>query len=218
MPFFLGFSAIRILVGPAYPTYEYAKPNFPADPYGFTQEQRLELALVAVDYLSRPEPASETIYLLEEQQLPGSDQPLYNPAEISHMVDVKNVTDGIGRLSWLATLIVVVGLGVMMSRPDSRPTAYKAIFHGGLATTLVLLAIALFILIAWNTFFVQFHELLFPPGTWTFSYSDSLIRLFPEKFWFDFGVLLSGSALLSGLITTGIGYWLWSRFGTKGQR
>lgn len=211
MPFFLGFSVIGLFIGPAYPTYEYSKANFPADPYGFTQAQRLELALVAVNYLSRPEPASEVIYLLEEQTLPHSDQPLYNAAEISHMVDVKNVTDGIGRLSWVALAIVLIGLGVMLSRPESRPIAYKAIFHGGLATTILLLTIALFILIAWNTFFIQFHELLFPPGSWTFSYSESLIRLFPEKFWFDFGVLLSSTTLLSGLITTAIGYWLWSR-------
>ena len=124
MPFFLGFSVIGLFIGPAYPTYEYGKANFPADPYGFSQEQRLELALVAVDYLSRPEPASEVIYLLEQQTLPNSDQPLYNANEISHMVDVKNVTDGIGRLAWLATAIVVIGLGGLLSRPEpSTPLA-----------------------------------------------------------------------------------------------
>jgi len=66
--------------------------------------------------------------------------------------------------------------------------------------------------LAWSTFFVQFHELLFPPGTWTFAYSDSLIRLFPEKFWFDFGVLLSVLAFSLGLIVTGLGWILRWRF------
>ena len=62
------------------------------------------------------------------------------------------------------------------------------------------------ILVAWPIFFVQFHELLFPPGTWTFAYSDSLIRLFPEQFWFDIGVLISGVTLVLGVIVTLIGY------------
>ncbi|HRO89588.1 MAG TPA: DUF1461 domain-containing protein, partial [Promineifilum sp.] len=62
------------------------------------------------------------------------------------------------------------------------------------------------ILVAWPIFFVQFHELLFPPGTWTFAYSDSLIRLFPEQFWFDFGVLISGATLVLGVVVTLIGY------------
>jgi uncharacterized membrane protein len=88
---------------------------------------------------------------------------------------------------------------------------YKAIFHGGLLTTIILVAIAAFIGLAWNTFFVQFHELLFPPGTWTFSYSDSLIRLFPEQFWFDAGIIMSVSPLISGVITAVVGYFLMRR-------
>lgn len=209
MPFFLGFTTIRLIVSEWYPRYEYAKDNFPADPFGFTQEQRLELALVAVDYLRRPEAAEEVIYLLEDQRIPGTADPLYNPEEISHMVDVKHVTDAIRRLSWVATVIVVGGLVVLLVRPETRPVAYRALYYGGVATTVILLALALFILLGWSIFFVQFHELLFPPGTWTFAYSDSLIRLFPEKFWFDLGVILSVGTLVEGILVGVIGYWLW---------
>lgn len=223
MPFFLGFSTIRLLVNTAetYVRYEYGKDDFPEDlnRYSeaeqvrlglqpFTEAERRELALVAVDYLQRREPAEEVIYLLEEQRLPG-DGALYNQDEISHMVDVKQVTDAIGRLNWLAAAIVIGGLLFLFVRPQTRSEAYRALMHGGISTTVVLLFIALFILFAWDIFFVQFHELLFPPGTWSFSYSDSLIRLFPEKFWIDFGVLLSGAALLSGIVVTILGYLLW---------
>lgn len=223
MPFFLGFSTIRLFIGNAerYVTYEYGKASFPPDlerfsesqqemlgVEPFTQQQRRELALVAVDYLQRPDPAEEVIYLLEEQQLPGSDRPLYNAEEISHMVDVKRVTDAIGRLNWLMALIVLGGLVFFLARAQTRWQGYQAIFYGGVATVAVLLFIALFILIGWDSFFVLFHELLFPPGTWTFRYSDSLIRLFPETFWFDFGVLLSGTAFFSGLLVALLGYLL----------
>lgn len=226
MPFFLGFSAIRLFINGAelYVSYEYGKESFPEDLAVFSEsqrerlglqqldeEERKSLALVAVDYLQRDEPAEEVIHMLEEQRLPGTNEPLYEPSEISHMIDVKRVTDGIGRLNLIAGAIVIAGLLLLLLRPHTRPSGYRAILQGGVFTTVLLLFIGLFIVLAWNLFFVQFHELLFPPGTWTFAYSDSLIRLFPEKFWFDFGVLLSMTALLFGVLATVVGYLLQRR-------
>jgi integral membrane protein (TIGR01906 family) len=210
-PIFLGFATITLIINPSYPRYEYAKDNFPADPFGFSQEQRLELALVAVDYLQRQQPAEEVIHMLEEQRIPDTDQPLYNDREIGHMIDVKHLTDAIRIIAGVTAVIVIGGLVFLLARPQTRVVGFRAMTHGGLATAILLLAIALFILLAWNVFFVQFHELLFPPGTWTFSYSDGLIRLFPEKFWFDLGVILSGGTLLEGVVLAIIGYLLWAR-------
>lgn len=226
MPLFLGFSTIRLFVNNAelYVRYEYAKTSFPPDLHNtsevqrqrlglepFTPQQRQELALVAVDYLQRPDAPPAVIHLLEEQRLPGADRPLYNEAEISHMIDVKRVTDAIARLNWLAAAVVLGGLALLAVRRETRPAAYDALFRGGVATVAVLLFIGLFILLAWNTFFVEFHELLFPPDSWSFAYTDSLIRLFPEKFWFDFGVLLSATALFLGLAVALLGYLLRSK-------
>ena len=211
MPFFLGLTNIGLIISPAYPRMEYAKESFPADNYGWTQAERLDLALAAVHYLQRPQPAEEVIFLLEDQVIPGTDEPLYNEREIGHMVDVKKVTDGIGRVRFVAAAIVLLGLAVLLWNRPTRREGYRAILHGGITTTAILLALALFILVAWSVFFTQFHELLFPPGTWTFSYSDSLIRLFPEKFWFDVGIILSVGTLIEGVIVAGIGYWLLRR-------
>ncbi|NLF63181.1 MAG: DUF1461 domain-containing protein [Chloroflexi bacterium] len=225
MPFFLGLGVVLLVIanGGRYVRYEYGKANFTPDLNRYSEEERAllglqpftraereALALVAVDYLQRPEPAEEVIYLLEEQRLPGSDRPLYNEAEISHMIDVKNVVDGLRRVWWASAIVVVVGLLLLLWRRQSRRLAARALFQGGIATTGLLLFIALFILLVWDVFFVQFHELLFPPGTWTFNYSDSLIRLFPEMFWFDIGVLMSGGALAAGLLAMVAG-WLWQR-------
>ena len=37
------------------------------------------------------------------------------------------------------------------------------------------------------------------PGTWLFSYSDALIRLFPVEFWFDATVMLAIIGFVGGL-------------------
>ena len=209
MPFFLGLGMILAVIAWDYPAFEYGR--IAPDRYGFTPEERLDYAHATLDYLQRTEPSEEVIFLLEELQLPNSTDPLYNEAEIGHMLDVKDLTDGIRTLWWVTAVLVIVGLGFLLLQPALRPIGYRAIYQGGLATVIILAAIALFIGVGWSIFFVQFHELLFPPGTWTFRYTDSLIRLFPEQFWFDIGVIMSVGALLLGVVVTGIGYWLVKR-------
>ena len=124
------------------------------------------------------------------------------------MIDVKVVADGMKRIVWITGVIVVGGLLFLLLRPETRPLGWRTLMHAGLATVITLAAIALFILIGWNVFFTQFHNLLFPPGTWTFAFTDSLIRLFPEQFWFDIGVLISVGTLREGIVLSLIGYFL----------
>lgn len=209
MPFVLGFGMVRAIIAWDYPSFEYAR--IAPDAYGWTDEQRLELAHATLDYMRRSEPAEEVIFMLEDLRLPGTDGPLYNPAEIGHMIDVKNVTDGMTTILIIGSLIVVGGLGFLFLKPETRPLGWKTLMQAGLATVIALAAIALFILLAWPIFFEQFHELLFPPGTWTFFYTDSLIRLFPEQFWFDVGVIISVGTLLLGALMALVGYLGWRR-------
>ena len=204
MPFFLGLGTIRAIIAWDYPAFEY--PRIAPDMFGFTPEQRLELARGTLAYLQRPEPAAEVIHMLEELRLPGTDRSLYNEDEIGHMIDVKNMADGMKRIAYVAGAIVVVGLAVLLIPGRTRHYGWRTLMVAGLTTVVALAAIALFILIAWPIFFVQFHELLFPPGTWTFAYSDSLIRLFPEQFWFDIGVLITVTTLVLGVVVALVGY------------
>ena len=64
--------------------------------------------------------------------------------------------------------------------------------------------IIVFVLLSFGVFFVAFHNVFFDPGTWMFEFSDTLIRLFPERFWRDIfiyvGVLAGGAGLLIGFL------------------
>ena len=206
MPFFLGLGMIRAVLAWDYPRFEYGR--IAPDAYGFTPEERLDLAHATLDYMQRPEPAEQVIYLLEDLRISATGEPLYNEREIGHMLDVKHLTDAIARVWRVAAVIVVGGLLYLLLQPALRPAGYRVIMQGGLATVIILAAIALLIVLGWSFFFVQFHELLFPPGTWTFYYTDGLIRLFPEQFWFDVGVIISGGALLLGVVVAALGRWL----------
>jgi integral membrane protein (TIGR01906 family) len=209
LPVLLGFMNIRLLISPAFLRWEYNKPGFPPDRYGFTQEDRLELAPVAVEFLASPESPEEAIRLLGEQTFDG--ELLYEQRELDHMVDVKQRTDIMFSLMWAAAAIVVLGTVALAWREQTRPAAWQGLFNGAILTGIILAAILAYILIGWDSFFTRFHELLFPPGTWTFDYSTTLIRLFPEKFWFDVGVLIGGGTLAEAVLIGGVAQWLGRR-------
>jgi integral membrane protein (TIGR01906 family) len=212
IPFFLTTGTLRLIItwdSPSYPEFEYAR--IPPDQFGFSDNERLQYAATTLDYLRRPESADQAIGLLEEMTLPDGESPLYNQREIGHMLDVKNVVDSIRILFWVLAVVVVGGLIFLLLRPETRGQGYKAIMFGGALTTGVLLIMVILILISWNFVFTQFHEVLFPPDTWTFFYTDSLIRLFPEQFWFDFGLLWTGLIFIEGLLLMLLGYFLQRR-------
>lgn len=212
-PLLLTTLTVRVLIAwnsPSYPAWEYQR--IAPDRFGFSNAERLELAEATLAYLQRSEPASEVIYLLEELRLPGTDDPVYNPAEIGHMVDVKNVADAFKTAMWLFLAVVVGGLIFLFARPETRSQGAKALLQGGVFTVTAVILVMIFIGIGWGVFFTLFHNIFFDAGTWTFAYSDSLIRLFPEQFWFDFALIWTGSILALGAILGGIGWYLMKKF------
>ena len=80
--------------------------------------------------------------------------------------------------------------------PIARPIRMPAAVARWLQITIVMLMPVVLI------------RLFFAPGTWTFNASDALIRLVPEKFWFDTALSPAGLSLVGGMVVALIG-WLW---------
>ncbi len=211
MPVFVSLLSARIMVNPWYARYEYAKPDFPPDPYGFTQAQRLDFGTTSINFLNSPQPPEVAVRMLEDLRLPGTEMPLFNIYENSHMVDVKRLTDILWRVLWGAAVVLAAGLVLLLARRTTRAHGYAALFGGGLLTTGLLSMLIALVLLSWRWFFITFHDIFFKPGTWTFDWSDSLIRLFPDKFWSDAGILLVGGAWVAGVVVRGVGYVLGRR-------
>ena len=200
LPILVVLTAARLLITDWYPTFEYAKANFPRDMYGFSQAQRLELGLESIHFLQDPRRPESAIAILQAQRLPGTNDPLFNQNELSHMIDVKRFTDLLCGIHFAAATVFFAGLALLFARRRTRPDAYAALRDGGILTSGLLTFLVLAVLVSWRTFFIAFHDAFFPPGTWTFNWSDSLIRLFPDRFWFDAGTLLTASSLAAGLV------------------
>lgn len=205
VPVLLILISIRLLMTETYLQIEYHKPDFPADYYGFTLADRLYYAPFAVQYI---ENGAGIDYLGDLKKPDGT--PFYNQRELDHMVDVKNVVR-VAFAALLVTAILLAGLTLMLIRNLEGRRILRQGLSGGSLLTLVLLAgLVMLVVLNWDSFFTQFHELFFSNGTWLFDYSDSLIRLFPVRFWQDAALTIGGMSAAGAVLIMGLAWW-WSR-------
>lgn len=195
IPVILVLGAVRLLLTPLFVQIEYRLPNFPADRYGFTLEARLHWSRYAVDYLLNGE---EIAYLGDLKFADGS--PLYNQRELRHMVDVQVVVVAAMRVLY-ASLGVVLLTGLWARQADWLWQYRQALARGGWLTVAILTFLIVGILLSFEALFVAFHKIFFEGDTWIFLYSDTLIRLFPVRFWQDAFISVGGLALLGGALT-----------------
>lgn len=197
---------LRVLLTPAFLRIEYNMPYFPPDEYGFTKEDRLKWAPYALDYLVN---SADISYLGNLEFEDGT--PLYNERELSHMDDVKRVTQGALRV-WYLSLALLALLGVWAWLGGWWPAYRLGLMRGGWLMVGLAVAIGLIVVVGiainpnvfWN-FFAGFHSLFFEGDSWLFLYSDTLIRLFPIRFWQDAFLLAAVIALGGGV---GLGWGL----------
>jgi integral membrane protein (TIGR01906 family) len=191
----LVLASVRLLMTPAFLYFEYTRPGFPEDIYGFTVTDRLRYAPYAIDYLLN----GEDITYLSSLRFPDG-RSLFNVRELQHMRDVKVVTQLAYLVAVIAGLIGLFSIFWLGKDPSTRRDLYAGLFHGSLLTLGMIGAIVLAAIVNWDFFFTGFHTLFFESGTWRFAYSDTLIRLFPEQFWFDAALLIGGMTTLSALV------------------
>jgi len=197
--------AIRVLLSPVFYKVEYNMPYFPSDDYGFTKDDRLKLAPYAVNYLVNN---ADISYLGDLKFDDG--KPLYNERELSHMKDVKRVTQGALRV-WYLSLALLAALGAWAWFGDWWDGYRAGLMRGGWLMVGLAVTIGIIVVVGivvdpnvFDRFFVAFHGLFFEGDTWLFLFSDTLIRLFPIRFWQD-AFLWAAAIALGGGVALGLG-------------
>lgn len=203
VPVFLLLTNLYALMSPAFLRYEYGKADF-LPPPGFTDEQRLMVAEMAVTYL-RSDAGIEILGDLE-----GKEGALFREKELAHMEDVKVVTRRAFLVHGLLGLLIAASLGVLLVMPDTQTRISISLLQGSLLTIALLVALVALVYLNFDWFFTHFHLTFFEGDSWIFDLSDTLIRLFPTRFWFDaariWGLLTLGEAVALGGIA-----WLCNR-------
>jgi integral membrane protein (TIGR01906 family) len=188
---------VRLLLTPFFVSIEYSTPGFPDDPYGLTRADRLRLAEVARAYLLNDAGPEFLADLTDAQGIA-----YYNPRELSHMVDVKILVQNALKV-WMALLVLLAAAGLAAWRWAQSGTVRRGFNLGGRMTLGLMLALAALLLVSFSVLFTGFHQVFFQSGTWVFYYSDTLIRLFPMRFWRDVFALL----MIMTLVEAGVLLW-----------
>ena len=213
VPLLLTAGSIRLVMSYEFLHFAYSRPDFPPDPYGFTLDDRRQYAPAGIDYLLN----GEAIDFLGSRQLPGGKCappqptacPMYTAKALNHLVDVKQITTALFALAAASALIAAAAL-LSCRSPQSRRAIRSGLARGSTLTLAALAALATFAITAWDAFFDRFHELLFAAGTWRFPFSDTLIRLFPERFWFDAVITAGGISALAAAAILAL-LWQWDK-------
>jgi integral membrane protein (TIGR01906 family) len=205
IPVLLVLGSIRLITTEPYLRLEYAKPDFPPDPYGMTREERLYFAPFVLHYMF----SSEGINYLIQLTFENGDS-VFLPEELKHLVDVKKVVDW-AMLVLVGGIVIFAGIVLILGRSQSgRVALRRGLAIGGISTLAILGSLLAYVILDWDNFFTRFHNVFFAEGSWTFAYSDSLIRLFPIRFWQDAAITVGGLSAAGSLLLIGIAVW-WSR-------
>lgn len=201
-PILLVLLAARLVMTPLFLQFEYYRADFPPDPFGFTLQDRLTYAPYALDYLLN----GAGVEYLGDLKFPDGTA-LYTADELRHMRDVKAVTQAAFGIAAAAGLIAIAD-GYYLAR---HKRLSMALFYGAVVTLAIVAAIVIGAVVNWEGFFVGFHQMFFQSGTWYFPTSDTLIRLFPEQFWFDAALTIGGITVITSLVVLAVVFTLTRR-------
>ena len=204
-PYLLALAGVRLALTEAFLQFEYQRSGFPADVYGLTTADRMIYGSFALKFLFN----GESISYLAEKRLPQNrcwgasagapDCALFKASELSHMQDVKGMMTAAYAL---ALLCLIIGGALWLYAGRAAPLRRDmrtGLRRGAQLTLAIVAALATLSLASWDVAFDGFHQLFFAAGTWQFPYSDSLIRLYPERIFMD-GALIVGLIASAGAV------------------
>lgn len=205
VPVLLISANIRIATSHWFVRWEYGKATFPPDPYGLSASQRTYLAEVCVDYLA----TNADISLLANLRLPNGDS-AFNERELRHMEDVQLVFSQMIAVGIVAGVALATGLVALRTFEHTRQRAPVVLLRGSALTLGILVTLGAFMLINWWNFFTSFHLVFFEGDTWLFYFTDTLIRLFPTRFWTDVASVIVGLLVVETAAVSWAG-WAWRK-------
>ena len=170
-----------------------------AEEIGVSFEDLMRVTTVLLDYTS-----GQRANLDIEVEVNGELQPFFNQREIDHMVDVRVLYHNVLLIRDVLGLFLIINLittFLLEKRIDARN-----LLNGLLGVTVVLgailMAIGLYAIVDFDTFWTQFHHVFFTNDLWLLDpRTDNLINLVPTGFFIDLIVtIVTGFVVAMGSV------------------
>lgn len=114
------------------------------------------------------------------------NQPVLDERERAHMRDVWGVFGGLWLLAAVSGVVLVAAALVRRPLHALGVDIAPAVRRGAAVLAVGVVAAGLVAAFAFDTLFTLFHDVFFPPGTWTFDpATERLVQLFPYQFWLE---------------------------------
>jgi hypothetical protein len=176
--------------------------RLPPEPYGMTQAQRIALASVALRSIVPFEGGDR---VLREAQLP-SGGPAFDRKERQHLRSVRDYIAGLN----LIHLLGIVALVVLAIVRRTRPIAREGLLAGATVTLGIAAFVGIYLAVSPISFLGGFHRFFFSGDSWRFAETETLRRVFPDRFWTDTAAVLGALVALQAAVLLGLA-WLWRR-------
>ncbi|GAB6065203.1 TIGR01906 family membrane protein [Aquifex pyrophilus] len=193
--------ATRIAFTEKFVEWEYSKRDFPPDRWGMKKEERLELAKLGLKAVLSDEGMEE----FKKKRL-RNGRKAFTKREVKHMEDVKKFLSFYFPSVYIATALWILGV-IILRKPD-------ILILSGLFNTFLLVFLGILTFTNYKRAFEIFHNIVFDPYSWKFKYSDTLIRIYPLKFWYDATLFVAFLSFLFGLLVAVAGM-VWKKRGLK---
>lgn len=129
----------------------------------------------------------------------GEEREFFNDREKAHMVDVQNLFLGGMDLRLGAASVFIIALIVLIfTKADWKRILPRSFLIGVGCFIAVVGVLGGFIATDFNKYFVMFHHLFFNNDLWILDpYTDLLIRMLPEGFFFDMVIRIGWIFIIS---------------------
>lgn len=192
--------SVHVLAHGWFPRVEYGR--LPPEPYGLTKTQRTALARTALDSIL---PFGGGGQELRNARLP-SGRPAFGDRELRHMRAVRRYVLGL----YLLHAIGLAGIAGLAAFRRTRPLLRDGLALGALLTLGIAAFVGVFVAISPVGFLGGFHRVFFSGDSWRFAETDTLRRLFPDRFWSDTAIVLGIAVAVQALVLLGAAA-LWRR-------
>ncbi len=176
----------RIVFNPWFIDFEYSKEDFPKDRWGLDDGYRKFLAKLGLEAVL----SKEGLEKFAKAKLP-SGKKAFRKKEIDHMKDVNRFLKFFFPVSYTSFLVWLVGLFLL-----KKKSSY--LIFSGIWTVVFIVSSGFLVVSFYDKAFAFFHDTVFGEFTWRFRDDDTLLRIYPMKFWFDGTVIV---IVFSGLLS-----------------
>ena len=189
-PFVIVAAAVLLFLNPIWVGFDQDRSNV-AGLTGYTPQQVRDVTGSILSDLVFGPPAFDVAV---------DGQPVLDVRERGHMADVRTVLAVLGGAA-LVSAVLLVGIGVA-SR--GRRWFWRAAAAGASVLAAGVIVVGLAFAVFFDQAFGLFHEIFFPPGTYTFDpRTEKLVQLFPDQFWSETSVALAVAVLI---LSVGVAY------------